>query len=44
MMLIFGSLIFVKQIPAMFLLLGLGGIGWALININSYPMVRNDIK
>jgi maltose/moltooligosaccharide transporter len=39
MMLIFGSLIFVKQIPAMFLLLGLGGIGWALININSYPMV-----
>ena len=27
MMLIFGSLIFVKQIPAMFLLLGLGGIG-----------------
>lgn len=39
MTLIFGSLIFVKQVPVMFLLLGLGGISWALININSYPMV-----
>jgi len=33
------SLIFVKNITAMYFILGFGGIGWALININSYPMV-----
>lgn len=35
----FVSLIFVKNITAMFVILGAGGISWALININSYPMV-----
>lgn len=35
----FVSLIFIKDIPVMFVILGIGGIGWALININSYPMV-----
>lgn len=35
----FGSLIFVKNISVMFVLMGIGGISWALININSYPMV-----
>ncbi|NSW89062.1 MAG: MFS transporter [Firmicutes bacterium] len=35
----FSSLIFVKYIPVMFVLMGIGGVSWALININSYPMV-----
>lgn len=35
----FVSLIFIKEIPVMFVLLGIGGVSWALININSYPMV-----
>lgn len=39
MILTFGSLIFVKYIPAMFILMGVGGVSWALVNINSYPMV-----
>lgn len=39
LILTFASLIFVKYIPAMFVLMGAGGISWALININSYPMV-----
>jgi len=33
------SLIFIKKVAIMYFLLGLGGISWALININSYPMV-----
>lgn len=36
---VFISLIFVKSILPMYVLLGIGGISWALININSYPMV-----
>lgn len=39
LILTFGSLIFIKYIPAMFVVMGVGGISWALININSYPMV-----
>lgn len=39
MTMVFIALIFVKEIKFMFVLLGIGGIGWALININSYPMV-----
>jgi MFS family permease len=35
----FVSLIFIKTISVMFILLGAGGVSWALININSYPMV-----
>jgi Na+/melibiose symporter-like transporter len=35
----FVSLIFIKTISVMFILLGVGGVSWALININSYPMV-----
>ncbi|HOJ10026.1 MAG TPA: MFS transporter [Clostridiales bacterium] len=35
----FISLIFVKTITLMYVLMGIGGISWALININSYPMV-----
>lgn len=35
----FVSLIFVRDIRAVYALLGVGGISWALININSYPMV-----
>lgn len=36
---VFVSLIFVKSILPMYALLAVGGISWALININSYPMV-----
>lgn len=36
---VFVSLIFIKSISAMFAILAVGGISWALININSYPMV-----
>lgn len=32
-------LIFVKNVTVMYFILGFGGISWALININSYPMV-----
>lgn len=33
------SLIFIVNITAMFVILAVAGISWALININSYPMV-----
>ena len=36
---VFLSLIFVKSILPISALLAVGGISWALININSYPMV-----
>lgn len=32
-------LIFVKSLPAMFVILGAAGVFWALVTINSYPMV-----
>lgn len=35
----FASLIFIKHITYMYPIMALAGIGWALININSYPMV-----
>ncbi|HHW49641.1 MAG TPA: SLC45 family MFS transporter [Clostridiaceae bacterium] len=35
----FVSMIFIKTISVIYVIMGLGGIGWALININSYPMV-----
>lgn len=35
----FISLIFVKEVKYMYLLLAMGGVSWALINVNSYPMV-----
>ncbi len=38
-MLIFICIIPMRSIAIMYILLALGGIGWALININSYPMV-----
>jgi Na+/melibiose symporter and related transporters len=36
---VFVSMIFIKNTMMMYILLALGGISWALININSYPMV-----
>lgn len=39
LMAVFASLIFIKSILPMYALLAVGGISWALININSYPMV-----
>lgn len=39
MITVFVMLIFVRSIPVMFVLMALGGVSWALININSYPMV-----
>ena len=36
---VFASLILVKSILPMYALLAVGGISWAFININSYPMV-----
>ena len=35
----FTGMIFARDIMLIYVLLGLGGIGWALVNINSYPMV-----
>lgn len=35
----FVSMIFIRNITVMFVILGIAGISWALININSYPMV-----
>jgi len=35
----FVSLIFIKTVNVIYIIMGIGGIGWALININSYPMV-----
>lgn len=39
MLAVFISLIFVRSIIPIYVLLGIGGISWACININSYPMV-----
>lgn len=39
LLLTFVSMVFIKDIKTMYILLGVGGISWALININSYPMV-----
>jgi maltose/moltooligosaccharide transporter len=39
MIAVFVMLIFIRNIPIMFILMALGGVSWALININSYPMV-----
>lgn len=36
---IFSSMIFVTDIRLMYALLAVGGLSWALVNINSYPMV-----
>lgn len=36
---VFVTLIFIRDITAMYVLLSIGGLSWALININSYPMV-----
>lgn len=36
---VFMSLVLVKSILPMYAILAVGGISWALININSYPMV-----
>lgn len=35
----FFGMIFIKSIAFLYILMGIGGIGWALVNINSYPMV-----
>ncbi len=39
LMLTFAGMIFARDIRLLYVMLALGGIGWALININSYPMV-----
>lgn len=39
MLLLCVSMIFVKNIMFIYPLMALGGIGWACVNINSYPMV-----
>jgi MFS family permease len=36
---VFISLIFIRDVPVIYPVLAVGGISWALININSYPMV-----
>lgn len=36
---VFVSMIFIKDIKVMFILLAVGGLSWAMVNINSYPMV-----
>ncbi len=33
------AILFTKQTPAMYAIFGLVGIGWAAINVNSFPMV-----
>ncbi len=35
----FVCLIFIRNVTVMFVLMAVGGISWAFININSYPMV-----
>lgn len=39
LMLTFAGMIFARDMRLLYVMLALGGIGWALININSYPMV-----
>jgi MFS family permease len=39
LMAVFASMIFIKDVRLMFVLLAIGGLSWALVNINSYPMV-----
>lgn len=39
LLLTFAGMIYARDIKLLYVLLALGGIGWALININSYPMV-----
>lgn len=36
---IFAGMIYVRDAMLIYIMLALGGIGWALVNINSYPMV-----
>jgi maltose/moltooligosaccharide transporter len=36
---VFITMIFIRDIMLIYIAMGIGGIGWALININSYPMV-----
>lgn len=36
---VFAAMIFVRSSVIIYVMLALGGIGWAFININSYPMV-----
>ncbi len=39
LLLTFAGMIYARDMKLIYVLLALGGIGWALININSYPMV-----
>jgi len=39
LIIVFLTLIFIRSLPVLFVCMIIGGIGWALININSYPMV-----
>lgn len=39
LVLTFLSMVFISDIRIMYILLAIGGISWAMVNINSYPMV-----